>query len=129
MPLLARTLLVSFACGVMFAQTQSIEQQAGAIVSRECLQCHGQTAMSGLDLRTRESALKGGQHGAAIAPGDASSSRLFRRVSGQEKPAMPMNGRLSEAEISVLKTWIEKGAGWDLSETSSQHTFTEQQRR
>ncbi len=70
--------------------------------------------LSRLDLRTRENALKGGDHGPAIVPGDAAGSRLYRLVSGREKPAMPMDGaKLTDEQVSAIKNWIEQGAAWD----------------
>ena len=66
------------------------DRDALAILRRKCAQCHGEAVqMAGLDLRTRESLLKGGEQGAAIVPGDAEASRLYRRVAGLEKPVMP----------------------------------------
>jgi hypothetical protein len=134
MALLPRPTVVLLACTAGFAQTpanSSLPQQAGTILSRTCLQCHGKSAaMAGLDLRSRDAALKGGQHGAAIVPGEAESSRLYRHIAGQEKPQMPMNGRLTEQEIAIIRDWINHGAAWDVAEAPTvQHTFTEQQRR
>jgi hypothetical protein len=78
------------------------------------MQCHGlANPMAGLDLRTREGALKGGSHGPAIVPGNAPASRLYKHVSAQEQPQMPLGGKLSDEEIAVLKAWIDTGAAWD----------------
>ena len=84
------------------------------ILAQNCFHCHGDVQKSGLDLRSRDAALKGGQRGAAIVPGNAAASRLLRRVSGHEKPSMPLGGTLSGMEIEVLRTWIDQGASWDL---------------
>src|SRR3972149_10949375 len=63
------------------------------IMERSCWNCHGESLqLSGLDLSTRESALRGGDTGAAIEPGRAEESRLFRRVAGLEEPPMPVEG-------------------------------------
>ena len=52
--------------------------------------------MSLLDLSTRAAALKGGQKsGPAIIPGDAAKSPFYRRLTGQDQPAMPLGGKLS----------------------------------
>ena len=49
------------------------------ILEANCNQCHGaDQSMNGLRLDTREAALKGGQSGPAILPGDGSSSLLYR---------------------------------------------------
>src|SRR2546423_14841748 len=83
-------------------------------LQKNCAKCHGASLqLSKLDLRTRESALQGGAHGPAIVPGKAEDSRLFRMISGLEKPVMPMGGSLDPAQIAVLKSWIDQGAPWD----------------
>jgi mono/diheme cytochrome c family protein len=97
------------------AEPVSFSQQIRPILETSCWKCHGAAMqLSRLDLRTRETALKGGDHGPAIVPGNAGESRLFRLVSGTEKPAMPMDGtKLTDEQISAIKSWIEQGAAWD----------------
>ena len=59
------------------------------IMERRCWTCHGEEVQrSGLDLRTRESALEGGVRGPAIVPGRADQSRLYLQVAGLEEPTM-----------------------------------------
>ena len=90
------------------------------IFETSCWKCHGGAVqLSKLDLRTREAALKGGQHGAAIAPGKAADSRLYRLVAGLEKPAMPLDGKLTADQISIIKDWIDQGAVWDAAPPSA----------
>jgi cytochrome c553 len=88
-------------------------RQAVAILYARCVVCHGKDKQSGLDLRTREGLLKGGSRGPAINPGDADESLLYRLVVGEEKPRMPMGEELSEYQIALLKSWIDKGAVWE----------------
>src|SRR5262245_23125337 len=97
----------------------SFEKDVQPILEKNCLSCHGETLQSGrLDLRTRESALKGGARGSDIVPGDADSSRLYRRISGAERPTMPAQAEPLPAEqIAAIKTWIERGAAWPSSTT------------
>ena len=84
------------------------------IFENSCWKCHGGAVqLSKLDLRTRDSALKGGQHGAAVVPGKAAESRLYRMVAGQEKPRMPLDGTLTTEQIAAIQRWIEAGAPWD----------------
>ncbi len=101
---------------------QSSEDLAVSILQRRCLQCHGEALqMSGLDLRTREGLLKGGEKGPALVPGNADASRAYRRVAGMEQPLMPMAPLppLSSEEIAVLKTWINHGAKWESGKAAS----------
>ena len=85
------------------------------ILERSCWTCHSaDLQLSDLDLSTREAALRGGEHGAALVPGNAEQSRLYRMVAGLESITMPMDGsKLSPAELSAVKAWIDQGAQWD----------------
>lgn len=85
------------------------------VLEANCLTCHGATMqLARLDLRTRESTLAGGAHGPAIVPGSAEQSRLFRRITGAEAPAMPMSGDpLTPDQIAAIKAWLDQGAAWE----------------
>ncbi len=94
-------------------QSQPSDEKVFSVLKQKCLQCHGDVVrMSGLDLRTRESMLKGGESGPAVVPGNAEASLLYRRVAGLEKPPMPMAPLppLTSQEVELLKTWIDRGA-------------------
>jgi hypothetical protein len=85
--------------------------------------------MSALDLSSRAAALKGGQKsGPAIVPGNAAASPFYRRITGADQPAMPLGGKLSAAEIAILKQWIDAGAPWDATADPGDKVFTDQQR-
>ena len=82
-------------------------------VLAKCQQCHGESAqMSHFSVISREALLKGGDHGPAIVPGNAAESLLYKRITGQMKPAMPMAPMppLSPEEIAAVKEWIDAGA-------------------
>src|SRR5579862_9271199 len=125
-------------CALASAQTPgkvSFSSDIAPILAKNCAQCHGPApAMGNLDLRSRDAALKGGQHGPAIVPGDSAGSRLYQHLTGQMKPQMPMGGRLSDPEIAVIKAWIDSGAQWDSPiaaekpAATAEHKFTDQQR-
>src|SRR5437763_14233022 len=73
-----------------FRPAQTPDKEVLPILQR-CYQCHGETLqMSKLDLRTRAAMLKGGASGPAIVPGDSAASLLYKRVTGQQQPIMPM---------------------------------------
>jgi hypothetical protein len=115
MALLSGTLLFSGLCSAQETSAPvSFSKSVGPILAKNCVVCHNPTQhTSQFDLTTHGALLKGGQHGPAVVPGDASASRLFRRVAGQEQPSMPPGGRLSDAEIAILKEWIDRGAAWE----------------
>ena len=90
-----------------------LSDQVSEILKQNCLACHGAALqMSKLDLRTRESVLRGGERGPAIVPHNPRGSLLYRFVSHRGKPEMPPGGKLSEEEIDTLRRWI--AAGGDL---------------
>ncbi|MBK9168542.1 MAG: PSD1 domain-containing protein [Bryobacterales bacterium] len=90
-----------------------LPRQASEILRTNCLQCHGAVQMAKLDLRSRETMLKGGERGAALVPGDPNRSLLYRFAAHFDKPAMPPGGKLQDWEITVLRNWINTGAPLD----------------
>ena len=85
----------------------------GPAFRRQCLQCHGEGKQEGgLDLRTRESALRGGKRGPAIRPGAYLESVLYKLLASKDGPKMPPQGDLSTAEIEAIGEWIDAGAPW-----------------
>jgi len=97
------------------AQKTTVTDKEVRPILERCLQCHGEAIqMSKLDLRTREGILKGGEKGPAVVPGDASASLLYKRITGQQQPVMPMPPvpALKSAEIALVKDWIDQGAQW-----------------
>jgi hypothetical protein len=93
----------------------SFSKDIQPILEQNCLTCHGHSMQSSrLDLSTREGAMRGGARWAAIVPGQAEDSFMYRLVAGLDKPAMPLNGnKLSDAQIATIKNWIDQGAHWD----------------
>src|SRR5215469_1819995 len=96
------------------AQPVSFATDIRPIFESSCWKCHGGgVQLSKLDLRSRDAALMGGTHGAAIVPGKAEESRLYRLVAALEKPPMPLDGKLSADQIATIRRWIDQGALWD----------------
>jgi mono/diheme cytochrome c family protein len=85
------------------------------VLESRCVECHGgRLTRAGLDLTTRDALLRGGESGPAVVPGDARQSRLYRRITQAEKPAMPFRrDRLSDAEVALLGAWIDAGAPYE----------------
>src|SRR5277367_4505906 len=132
----ALALLTAVGASAQTAKDVSFTNDVAPILSKNCAQCHAQSpGMGNFDLHSRDAALKGGTHGAAIVPGDAANSRLYQQLTGAQKPQMPLGGKLTDQEISVIKNWIAAGAVWDSATAvtaaapSTEHKFTEAQRR
>jgi mono/diheme cytochrome c family protein len=92
---------------------QELSRQAYAVLKQNCFGCHGAAKTSGLDLRTAESVLAGGDNGKVIEPSDAGASRLYQFITHQSKPTMPPGKKLPDAAIETLRRWIDAGASFD----------------
>ena len=66
-----------------------LQETARRILQRNCVSCHGEQRMSGLDLRHRETMLEGGGKGSALVPGKAEESLLFLAASHAGELKMP----------------------------------------
>jgi mono/diheme cytochrome c family protein len=92
------------------------ESDVQTILAAKCWVCHGRRAQqAGLDLRTRESILKGGKSGAAIVPGKPDQSLLMKRISAQEMPPPKLQEQysvrgLTSDELEKVRQWIAEGA-------------------
>jgi ankyrin repeat protein len=86
------------------------------ILSQKCFSCHGDAVQqSGLRLDRRQPAMRGGDYGPVIIPGDSAGSKLIRRlVSGDGGLQMPPTGALDNDEIGILRAWIDQGADYRL---------------
>jgi hypothetical protein len=87
------------------------------ILSDKCYACHGpddRKRIAGLRLDTFEGATKARGQKQPIVPGDAEHSRILARVvEPKEELRMPppkAGPRLTDQEVSVLRTWIQQGA-------------------
>jgi hypothetical protein len=108
------------AYGVASAQTVSFTKDIRPIFEATCWKCHSAAVqLSKLDLSSLESARRGGEHGPALVPGNPAESRLYRMVAAQEKPAMPLGGKLTALQIEAIRLWIEQGAKWDATATTT----------
>jgi mono/diheme cytochrome c family protein len=102
------------------ASGQSGPNHAQNILETNCASCHGAAQMSGLDLRQRDTMLKGGKRGPAIVPGKPAESLLFRAVTHEGDLQMPPGKKALPAEdIARLKSWIEAGAPWEAAQADS----------
>jgi mono/diheme cytochrome c family protein len=82
------------------------------IFDRSCISCHGDTGADGVDLRSYESIMRGGEHGAIVVAGNPDESILIHSLRGQHgAKQMPLNQPpLSEEEIASVEEWIRAGA-------------------
>jgi uncharacterized membrane protein len=86
------------------------------ILDRSCVKCHGpEKRKSGLRLDKKRFAMKGGETGPAIVPGDVEKSLLTKYIQlpSDDDDVMPSKGKLlALSEIETLKKWVLQGAAW-----------------
>lgn len=91
-------------------------QSIQPLLEGTCLECHGTDKQKGrLRLDLKEEAVKKGEAGDIIAPGDATKSELYRRITlpADDEERMPYDGApLTKAETDVIRDWINEGASW-----------------
>ena len=86
----------------------AFEQNLLPILTARCALsgCHVADGPHGLDFRTYESFIAGGEHGPAFIPGNAEESEIVEQiVSGQMPPDGPP---LSASEIQLFVDWINQ---------------------
>ena len=80
------------------------------VLDKSCLKCHaGVRQQGGLDLRSLQTILRGGDQGPAVVPGKPDESRLVEYVVPKAGVAhMPPDPKkqLSAEAVKTLKTWI-----------------------
>ncbi len=99
----------------LFAAGQTIDftRDVQPILTKRCQGCHGPTQqMSGLRVDSAAALLKGGNNGAAVVAGKPVESKLVDRVTSDRKGFQmpPMGARLTDAEVSAIRSWIDAGA-------------------
>ena len=82
-----------------------------------CISCHNKTTTKAdLDMETPELMKKGGESGPGLVPGKSGESLIVLASLHEQDMEMPPSNnksgavKLTEAEVSVLKQWIDQGA-------------------
>ena len=75
-----------------------------------CFECHGEgeSLRSGLDLRLKRLAEKGGKSGPGIVPHKPGESLLVRKIRNAEMP--PGKKKLTPQEVAIIEKWVAEGA-------------------
>ncbi|MGV3720013.1 MAG: c-type cytochrome domain-containing protein, partial [Actinomycetota bacterium] len=92
------------------------EKKVRPILVESCQGCHNvklASPMGGLRLDTRALAMKGGDRGPSVVPGNLEKSLLIRAVHYNDRTLqMPPKGKLKPDQIEALEAWIKMGAPW-----------------
>lgn len=97
----------------------SFNEHIKPLLNEKCVSCHGGVKKAGgLSLLYRDAALakneKSGK--AAIVPGSAKNSEIYKRIVSDDPEYMMPRGlehTLEPQEVELLKKWIDNGANWD----------------
>src|SRR5687768_2506048 len=89
------------------------EMRVRPLLAKNCMACHTASKMGGLEMRSRETLLTGGNSGPAVVPGEPDASLLLKVVRHQhERIKMPPSGRLQPEDVETLAAWVRDGALW-----------------
>jgi hypothetical protein len=99
------------------------------ILEASCLRCHGpEKPKSRFRLDNREDALKGGENGVDILPGQSAKSPLIHYtsylVADMEMPPPGKGERLTAQQVGLLRAWIDQGAAWDATPPTNNFAFS-----
>jgi hypothetical protein len=107
-------LLIALATAAVRADDVDFARDVQPILTAKCVQCHGAKKQeSGLRLDSGAAVLRGGDSGPAVVAGKATESLLILGVTGTSDAIsrMPVKGEpLPEAEVAMLRRWIDAGA-------------------
>ncbi len=85
------------------------------IFTQRCIACHGaEKRRGGLRLDRASDAQVGGDTGPAFIPGRSDESLLIEKVAGLDPVGImpPKGDPLDDAQIGLLRAWIDQGADW-----------------
>ena len=98
------------------AKDVTYEKDIKPIFQKSCFKCHGSEKQKGkLRVDSLAAALKGGQDGKVVEPGNSAKSMLVHNISrvGDEDDWMPPADKgepLSKDQIGLIRAWIDQGA-------------------
>lgn len=106
------------AAGCERTQAVSYQKDVVPILDKHCKYCHtpGQAGyvVSGFELGTYETLMKGTQFGPVVLPGDPLTSVLVMLIEGRVDPSLRMpHGDATTPtpdEILTIRRWVEQGA-------------------
>lgn len=109
-----KPILILFAISLSAASSPAaipdFSKDIAPVLKAKCLSCHGgEKRKGGLDMRTLESIVAGGDNGAAVVPGNKEKSMLWTQIRDGD---MPPEGKpqLTPAEKDLIANWLSQGA-------------------
>ena len=88
----------------------SFQDDIQPLLAQACGACHG--SLGGWDASSYQTVMETGDHSPIVVPGDPTGSLLFQLVdgSGPDGDLMPPGSKLPQAQIQLIRAWIEAGA-------------------
>lgn len=107
-------------CVSLRAETPDVidfKKQIKPLLESACVHCHSEKSSKGdLLLTTLEAAVKGGENGTSLVPGNPEKSPLYTTtiLSAEDDAVMPpkKEGLLAKEQSELLKRWVQQGAKW-----------------
>ena len=101
--------LAAFVAVPCLAAPPRFETDVAPILRHHCVKCHGPEARKGgLDLRTVDALMHGGDTGPAAVSAKSSESLIVEQVTSKAMPP-GKNPKLTDAEVAVIRAWIDAG--------------------
>ena len=106
-----------FAADPTKEQLDFFEQKVRPLLADNCYSCHSLAegkSKGGLTLDTRDGALKGGDTGKAVVPGDVSKSLIYEAMTYKNEdmkmPPSSKGGKMKPEQLAIIEQWIKMGA-------------------
>jgi len=117
LPTMNRSILITVALATLAASSAAAEKvtyddHVLPILREKCLTCHNPDKKEGdLDLGNYTNLMQGGGSGEVVEPGDSSGSYLYKLITHEDDPAMPLESpKIPDEMIATIGKWIDGGA-------------------
>jgi mono/diheme cytochrome c family protein len=96
------------------------ETKIRPVLVEHCYKCHGpEKQKAGIRVDRRDKLVEASDEGALVIPGNPDKSRLIHAVRYSGEAKMPPKGKLPDAVLADLATWVKAGAVWPADKTAS----------
>jgi hypothetical protein len=102
------------------AKPIDFDRQIRPILSDTCFACHGpdeKQRVANLRLDETEGLFVDRRGHKIIVPGNSAASKLYQKISSKDPklqmPPVYANRSLTEAQVELIKAWIDQGAKWE----------------